>query len=177
MSYQSVEALKRKSHYYEQYLYDLASRGKAYQVMSVVHINAELWRMYEFHLDILRELEMAKKKSVSNNATWRGYANVEINSEHEAAVEDYCRDPQKVWKDLVNEMLAGYKVSVDYVSKDDVFKATLTCNDTESPNSGLSLTAWAETTLDAIGCVLFKHIQIAGRKWELKEAKSNRKFG
>lgn len=177
MSYQSVDKWIRLSHYHEERFRVIVGSSKASHMLQMVSINHDLQQMYLHYVQFKGMMNMAKKPSAPTTSTWKGYANVEISGDHVELIEAYAESQDKVWDDTVTAMTEGYKLSVDYVSKDDTFKATLTCNDINSQNAGLSLSAWSDSAFEAIACVMFKHLHIAQRKWTQKTKGEKRKFG
>lgn len=177
MSYQSIDKWKRKCFYFEEVFLRIKAQGKGTTLMRMVYLNSDLSEMYHHYVQAKGLMGMAKKPATVTQSAWKGYANVEILNEHVELIEAYAESQDTVWNDAVTAMTEGYKLSCDYVAKDDTFKATLTCNDQNSPKAGLSLSAWSEDAFGAIACVMFKHQHIALRKWTVKDKGAKKKFG
>lgn len=72
----------------------------------------------------------------------------------------------------------SYRFGISFNQANDAFIVSVTCRDADSPNSGKTFTAFAETWYQALQVAVYKHYILAMEKWPEKGVRPNQaKFG
>ena len=111
---------------------------------------------------------MSKKKQTSTG--WR-FININLTAEQKAAYKaNGEREPQSIIDDMVYLLETRHKMSWSYSPENDMFIASVTCKDEESPNYQATVTARHQTPLLATDVLLYKILEVIGSsEWDFAE--------
>lgn len=88
-------------------------------------------------------------------AEWKGYVNVEQTDSTKAHFTSFSDDLELVSETISQALLSGYKLSVVQVDDEETVKATAYAAFRGMPDTGLSVSAWADTALKALAAVAY----------------------
>jgi len=128
-------------------------------------------------LDYMTEGSYTMAKKIAENkgktkkkAEFKGFANVDLSPDEKAEMKEWIRDLEAVHIELDEMAAAGYKFSVARSEAMNSYQATAFCQDSDSPNAGYILSAFAPHWLDALGCVAYKHAIKCEGIWPNKDS-------
>jgi len=103
-----------------------------------------------------------KGKSATTTRNKTSFANFKFvqytpTAADKAALRQRNSDPAYVVGELFTLVGEGYKLSLSFKSDGSVYTATLSCNDGESPNSGLLLTGRGADPITALTWLHYLH--------------------
>lgn len=116
-----------------------------------------------------------KKIKKPAKAEWKGFHNVNLSAEDEAAFIAWDCGVIDVYAWLEHLTDAGYKVSFDYDAYNEGHRASLYCTQAKMDWAGYTLTAWAEDAQTAFKLLLYKHDVMCKGVWDV--AKDHPKKG
>lgn len=106
------------------------------------------------------------------------FANIRLSEEHESLVTDLLERGDDVYQGLTRLIDMNYRVSFAYSEPSQAVVCSLTCRDEGVPNSGLTMTSFAESWYDALCVALVKHYEVAKGDWRsVSQANTKRRFG
>lgn len=95
---------------------------------------------------------------------WFGFANVQLEDRDMLQIFNMSKDASNLWRTLMLECQAGYKLSIKYVERSGQWWFTLTGSEI-SGNDGLSLSSSGETEELAMASLVYKHRNITDSHW------------
>lgn len=114
------------------------------------------------------------KQSKPKKAEWKGFHNVNLTKEDEAAFLSWDCGLIDVYAWLGHLTDNGYKVSFDFDPYNQGSRASLYCTNAKMDWAGYTLTAWASDMETAFKLLLFKHDVMCKGKWEIAPEVSNK---
>jgi hypothetical protein len=114
-----------------------------------------------------KKIAETKKKTVKK-ADFVGFANVELSVEQKAEMKEWIRDLEAVQVELDEMAASSYKMSFNKSEATGGYQATAFCNDADSPNAGMILSAFAPHWFDALSCLAYKHAIACEGIWPQK---------
>ncbi len=119
----------------------------------------------------------AKTEVKSFNGNFKGFVNYVLSEADKAEYKKWDVDDHDLWLAMSSDLMSGYKLSVSYNKQNDTFTATYMCNDTDSPNVGYCLSAFAPDWYNAVRSLVFKHNIVLDCVWNLDKAKDQNSWG
>lgn len=98
---------------------------------------------------------MAKTKKAK--AAFKEVVQIALLPEHEDAIVAYAADFEHIWKSIQETLITGYAMRMTFDEEFGVYTASLMGVDPALDNAGLMIYGNAETLLDAVACLMFKH--------------------
>jgi len=138
-------------------------------ITSYAFVNVRMSNVYDWSWRMATKIKQANKKE-KKKAEFRGFFNVELNAEQKAEAKVYIRNDENVAIEIENALASGYKITVSKDGRTDGYQASLQCNDAESENAGLCMSAYANHWYSALGVLMFKHNVVLNKHWEQYEA-------
>lgn len=96
---------------------------------------------------------------------WRGYISPTLTTSEKATYKKWRADTGACEQALKSALDTGYKISVDFQTRERAYRAGLYCQAVGSENAGYCLTAFASDWWEAINRVVFIHSQVLGGSW------------
>lgn len=121
----------------------------------------------------------AKKKSKEEfiEAKFVGFFNVDIPSDMRDECKVFIREDEQVTLHLEEALASHYKFSLKRNEKNDTVIASMQCMDSDSPNAGLVMSAYAKHWYEALGVVLWKHFFLCKQVWDKPKADYDTEIG
>ena len=94
---------------------------------------------------------------------WKGYVNVEQTDATKAHFAAFSDDAELVSETISQALLSGYSFSVVQVDDEETVKATASAAFKGMPDSGLAVSAWAGSPLEALAAVAYIVVIQSGR--------------
>lgn len=137
-------------------------------IIAVALFNRACDNIFERTFEMAKRIQESKGKE-RKKADFAGFANVELTLEEKAEAKQWIQELEKVNIEL-DEMLAShYKISVFKSEATGGYQATAFCADSQSPNSGYILSAFAPYWFDAMAMLAYKHAIKCETVWPLKD--------
>lgn len=115
----------------------------------------------------------AQNKPVKR-AEWKGFHNVNLTKVNETEFEAWRLENAAGMNWIQSLADDGYKVSFDWDSRNEGFRAGLYATSAKMAWAGFTLTAWAEDAQTAFELLCFKHYVLCNQVWETAKDVSNR---
>lgn len=106
-----------------------------------------------------------KEASAGKPGEWTKFVNISLAGVTSGDIDAEYGHGDSLADGLVAVLRSGYRVGLTYDQGRDVFIASLTCRDVDSPNFGYTFTSFAERWAEAIAVMLYKHFLITGCVW------------
>jgi hypothetical protein len=106
------------------------------------------------------------KKQVKK-AEWRGYHQVNLTAEDDAAFDAWLETVTEEFPWLDHLADDGYKISFSFDSYHSGISAALYCTQEKMAWAGYSLTAWGENSREAYLMLCYKHFVMCNQIWEV----------
>jgi len=111
---------------------------------------------------------------------WKGYLNVNLDNDDAKTFDEW--ETQRLFSiaDVAILVDNGYKFSLNWDTHHNGFVASLFSSSPKLAWTGWTLTAWAESSEDAMRLLFFKHYILCEEDWErftYKSEKQGRKYG
>lgn len=97
--------------------------------------------------------------------SWKGYLSPDITAAEKQLYHEWRADPNECEKALKGALDAGFKISVDFQSKQRAYRAGLYCQAADRKEAGYCLTAFAGDWWEAVNRVVFLHAAVGGGSW------------
>jgi len=117
------------------------------------------------------------KKIEYKKAEFKGFANIELDSEEKGEMREYIKDTEEIQLEIENAVAEGYKFTFQKSEATGGYQATMFCTDAKNPNGGYILSAFAPHWFDAIACLMFKHIVKCEKVWPLDNSQKGDVWG
>lgn len=133
--------------------------------------------------DLVRHIEgcyMPAKKiaaSEKKQAEFKGFVNYVLSAEDKEMFSKWDVDDHDLFLLAAGGCQQGYKMGVSFNPKNDTFTATFMCTDSDSPNAGYILSAFAPDWYNAVKSLLFKHDVVLYGIWNVEKAKDLNNWG
>lgn len=111
------------------------------------------------------------KKNDYKKAEFKGFANVELSLEEKAEMREYIRDMDEVYLEIENAVAEGYKFTFMKSEATGGYQATMFASDGKLVNAGYILSAFAPHWLDAMSCLIYKHVVKCEKVWPTDKGK------
>lgn len=138
---------------------------------SLAHFNSAqryITYLFEESFEMAKKIAETKGKS-KTKAEFKGFANVELTIEEKAEMKEWIRDLDAVHLEIDEMSASGYKITFARSEAMGSYQATAFCTDTNSPNAGYILSAFAPHWLDALACLAYKHAVKCEGVWPSKD--------
>jgi hypothetical protein len=110
---------------------------------------------------------MAKTPSKrQTKVAYQGFINVNLTKEQEVEFDAWALAADIGWDWVADLVDAGYKLSFDYDSYNQGFKASLYANAKKLSWAGYTMTAWAGDVQTAMKLICYKHFMLANQDWD-----------
>lgn len=133
--------------------------------------------------DLPRHIERcympAKKLDVKKptEVAFRGFVNYVLSAADKENYGNWDVDDHDLFLLAAGCIQQGYKMGVSFNSKNDTFTATLFCTDSDSPNAGYILSAFAPDWYNAVKSLIYKHDVVLDGVWDVEKSKSENNWG
>lgn len=131
--------------------------------------------------DLPRHIErcyVAQKKlapKADEKVEFKGFVNYVLSDEDKGLYSAWDVDDHDLFLLAAGACQQGYKMGVSFNPKNDTFVATFMCNDGNSANAGLLLSAFAPDWYNAVKLLVFKHeVVLVGAWGDAKSQDANR---
>lgn len=116
-------------------------------------------------LDKKREAAAKRKAKTAEKASWVGFADVELTQVDKAALKAMGDMDGEAWETVLELVETGYKMSLSYDELHTTYNLSLTCNDSQNQNAGLTLTGRGGSLRAATLSLWYKHTQMLKGDW------------
>jgi len=118
-----------------------------------------------------------EKKKEKKKADFKGFANVELNAEEKAEMREWIKNVENVQVEIDEMAASGYKCTFQKSEATGGYQATAFCMDSESPNGGYILSAFAPHWWDALCCLVYKHAVHCEGVWPIDASEAKDVWG
>lgn len=133
-------------------------------------------KIHEEAFEMAKKIAEAKGKK-KEKAEFKGFANIELNSDEKSEMREWILRVEDVQVELDEILSSYYKMTVTRSDATGGYQASLFCTDTQSPNAGYILSAFAPSWFDAVACLAYKHAIKCEGVWDVDAAKAADAWG
>lgn len=143
---------------------------------SLGQAQVRLSNLYDWTARMARKIKQENGKQLVK-PDFRGFFNTEIPLERKGECKAFIREDEQVAVLIEEAVAALYKISFSRNEKNDSIVAAMQCNDSNSPNAGLVMSAHAAHWYDAVAVLVWKHFVLLEQKWKEPDLAPDDDFG
>ena len=127
------------------------------------------WVIRQLNLWGLETMARGKGQGKSSGSTekqqWTTFVEISLAGHTREAIMEAVPDFDTVFNKSSELLQDGYRIAFSYNSANDAFTVSVTCRDDDSPNKGMTFTAFAGDWYTALQVALYKHYVVAEGDW------------